>query len=127
MKLACRTPRSTAENGQLPFTSQLFTAMSVVFDVTPAAASALLDTVADTDPVDLPVADSVDTEAGPQSPPLTLLLRGEFEFVSETQAALFGRLGRVFVLAFGFLLPWLSSKWVCTQCGYEWKERRPRR
>ena len=29
-------------------------------------------------------------------------------------------------LMFGFIVPWLSRKWVCTQCGYEWKERAPR-
>jgi hypothetical protein len=29
-------------------------------------------------------------------------------------------------LAFGFIVPWISRKWVCTQCGYEWKERRPK-
>lgn len=29
-------------------------------------------------------------------------------------------------LMFGFIVPWRSRKWVCTQCGYEWKERVPR-
>jgi len=29
-------------------------------------------------------------------------------------------------LAFGFIVPWVSRKWVCKQCGYEWKERRPK-
>jgi hypothetical protein len=24
---------------------------------------------------------------------------------------------------FGLLLPWLSRKWVCKQCGYEWKDK----
>lgn len=24
---------------------------------------------------------------------------------------------------FGFLVPWLSRKWVCKQCGYEWKDK----
>jgi len=24
---------------------------------------------------------------------------------------------------FGFLLPWLSRKWVCKQCGYQWKDK----
>jgi len=26
-------------------------------------------------------------------------------------------------LFFGFIVPWRSDKWVCMQCGYEWKER----
>jgi len=26
-------------------------------------------------------------------------------------------------LFFGFLRPWRSHKWICKQCGYEWKER----
>jgi hypothetical protein len=30
-------------------------------------------------------------------------------------------------LMFGFIVPWLSRKWVCKQCGYEWKERVPQR
>ena len=29
-------------------------------------------------------------------------------------------------LFFGFLRPWRSHKWVCKECGYEWKERSPR-
>ncbi|MDH3197804.1 MAG: DUF2007 domain-containing protein [Candidatus Krumholzibacteria bacterium] len=26
-------------------------------------------------------------------------------------------------LFFGFLRPWRSHKWMCKECGYEWKER----
>jgi hypothetical protein len=26
---------------------------------------------------------------------------------------------------FSFLVPWLSYKWVCKQCGYEWKDKSP--
>jgi len=26
-------------------------------------------------------------------------------------------------LAFGFIVPWLSQRWVCKQCDYQWKER----
>lgn len=33
------------------------------------------------------------------------------------------RIAGVFWLFFGFIVPWLSRKWVCKQCGYEWKER----
>jgi len=34
------------------------------------------------------------------------------------------RIAGVFWLMFGFVVPWLSRKWVCKQCGYQWKERR---
>jgi hypothetical protein len=33
------------------------------------------------------------------------------------------RIASVFILLFGFLVPWRSRRWTCTQCGYEWKER----
>jgi Putative prokaryotic signal transducing protein len=33
------------------------------------------------------------------------------------------RIAAVFILLFGFLLPWRNTRWTCTQCGYEWKER----
>jgi hypothetical protein len=29
-------------------------------------------------------------------------------------------------LLFGFLRPWRSHKWMCKECGYEWKERASR-
>jgi hypothetical protein len=39
----------------------------------------------------------------------------------------FHRFGRkilaVITAMFGFLMPWISSKWVCKQCGYEWKDK----
>lgn len=34
------------------------------------------------------------------------------------------RVAGIFWLMFGFVVPWLSRKWVCKQCGYQWKERR---
>lgn len=33
------------------------------------------------------------------------------------------RAAGLFILLFGFLLPWRDRRWSCTQCGYEWKER----
>jgi len=33
------------------------------------------------------------------------------------------RIASVFILLFGFLIPWQNRRWTCTQCGYEWKER----
>jgi hypothetical protein len=33
------------------------------------------------------------------------------------------RLAALFVLLFGFLLPWRYLRWSCKQCGYSWKER----
>jgi len=33
------------------------------------------------------------------------------------------RVAGIFILLFGFLIPWRSRRWTCTQCGYEWKER----
>ena len=35
------------------------------------------------------------------------------------------RIAGIFWLMFGFIVPWRSRKWVCMQCGYEWKERYP--
>jgi len=35
------------------------------------------------------------------------------------------RVAGIFWLFFGFIVPWISRKWVCKQCGYEWKERYP--
>ena len=29
----------------------------------------------------------------------------------------------LFVLLFGFAIPWRSRRWTCKQCGYAWKER----
>jgi hypothetical protein len=34
------------------------------------------------------------------------------------------RVAGVFILLFGFLIPWRSRRWTCKQCGYEWKERK---
>lgn len=34
------------------------------------------------------------------------------------------RAAGVFWLFFGFIVPWLDRRWMCKQCGYEWKERR---
>ncbi|HEU4365380.1 MAG TPA: DUF2007 domain-containing protein [Candidatus Krumholzibacteria bacterium] len=34
------------------------------------------------------------------------------------------RLAGVFILLFGFLVPWRDRRWSCKQCGYEWKERK---
>jgi hypothetical protein len=33
------------------------------------------------------------------------------------------RVAGIFILLFGFLIPWRSRRWTCKQCGYEWKER----
>ncbi len=33
------------------------------------------------------------------------------------------RISSLFILLFGFLVPWRDRRWTCTQCGYEWKER----
>lgn len=33
------------------------------------------------------------------------------------------RAAGVFWLAFGFIVPWLNRRWLCKQCGYEWKGR----
>jgi hypothetical protein len=33
------------------------------------------------------------------------------------------RAAGVFWLLFGFIVPWLDRRWVCKQCGYEWKGR----
>jgi Putative prokaryotic signal transducing protein len=33
------------------------------------------------------------------------------------------RVSSIFILLFGFLIPWRDRRWSCTQCGYEWKER----
>jgi len=32
------------------------------------------------------------------------------------------RVAGVFMLLLGFLIPWRDRRWVCTRCGYEWKE-----
>jgi len=32
------------------------------------------------------------------------------------------RVAGVFVLLFGFLVPWRDKRWTCKQCGYAWKE-----
>jgi hypothetical protein len=32
------------------------------------------------------------------------------------------RAAGVFWLFFGFIVPWLDRRWLCKQCGYEWKE-----
>jgi rubredoxin len=31
------------------------------------------------------------------------------------------RAAGLFMLVFGFILPWLDRRWLCKQCGYEWK------
>lgn len=33
------------------------------------------------------------------------------------------RAAGVFWLLFGFIVPWLNRRWLCKQCGYEWKDR----
>ena len=33
------------------------------------------------------------------------------------------RAAGVFWLLFGFIVPWLNRRWLCKQCGYEWKQR----
>ncbi|HEX5130944.1 MAG TPA: DUF2007 domain-containing protein [Candidatus Krumholzibacteria bacterium] len=33
------------------------------------------------------------------------------------------RVAGLFILLFGFLIPWRDRRWTCKQCGYEWKER----
>lgn len=33
------------------------------------------------------------------------------------------RAAGVFWLLFGFIVPWFSRRWLCKQCGYEWKGR----
>lgn len=33
------------------------------------------------------------------------------------------RISSIFILLFGFMIPWRDRRWSCTQCGYEWKER----
>jgi len=37
------------------------------------------------------------------------------------------RLAALVATLFSFLVPWLSYKWVCKQCGYEWKDKYPAR
>lgn len=32
------------------------------------------------------------------------------------------RAAGVFLLLFGFIVPWLRRRWLCKQCGYEWKD-----
>ena len=32
------------------------------------------------------------------------------------------RVAGVFMLLFGFLIPWRDRRWACTRCGYQWKE-----
>lgn len=33
------------------------------------------------------------------------------------------RVGALFILLLGFLIPWRDRRWTCKQCGYAWKER----
>lgn len=33
------------------------------------------------------------------------------------------RAAGVFMLVFGFIVPWFNRRWLCKQCGYEWKGR----
>ncbi len=33
------------------------------------------------------------------------------------------RMAGIFILLFGFLIPWRNRRWTCKQCDYEWKER----
>lgn len=33
------------------------------------------------------------------------------------------RVAGVFWLIFGFIIPWSDHRWMCKQCGYEWKEK----
>jgi hypothetical protein len=33
------------------------------------------------------------------------------------------RAAGLFILFFGFLVPWRDRRWTCKQCGYAWKER----
>lgn len=33
------------------------------------------------------------------------------------------RAAGVFMLVFGFIVPWLNRRWLCKQCGYQWKGR----
>lgn len=34
------------------------------------------------------------------------------------------RVAGLFWLVFGFIVPWGDHRWICKQCGYEWKEKR---
>jgi len=33
------------------------------------------------------------------------------------------RAAGIFWLMFGFIVPWLDRRWLCKQCGYEWKDK----